>query len=93
MCTLPQAQAENRTGMTLNSLDWIDETGSPIPWALCSRWTNLHLQNFPIIDLDWTSLAQKVTTKTAPPPRFWNRDQPTLLRIAIHVAEFLKSTL
>ena len=24
MCALPQAQAENRTGMTANSLDWID---------------------------------------------------------------------
>jgi hypothetical protein len=28
MCALPQAQAENRTGMTPNSLDWIDQTGS-----------------------------------------------------------------
>jgi len=61
---------------------------SPIPWALRGGWLNLHLQNFPIIDVDQTGLAKEVVAITAPAPQFRSRDQTTLHRIAMHIAEF-----
>jgi hypothetical protein len=56
---------------------------------LRGRRTNLHLQNFPVVEFDRTSLAKEVVAKTAPAPEFRTRDQTPLHRIAMHIAKFL----